>query len=87
MDDNLTDVVLLADGKVALVGTSSSFISADKQQNQIGGLGEVIISFPDYWFFEPVEYADIDMWVVLLNGEDCELLAEPATASMITATD
>ncbi|MFZ1593684.1 MAG: MopE-related protein, partial [Chitinophagales bacterium] len=76
MDDNLTDVVLLADGKVALVGTSSSFISADKQQNQIGGLGEVIISFPDYWFFEPVEYADIDMWVVLLNGEDCELLAE-----------
>ena len=76
MDDNLTDVVLLADGKVALVGTSSSFISADKQQNQIGALGEVIISFPDYWFFEPVEYADIDMWVVLLNAEDCAVLTE-----------
>lgn len=76
MDDNLADVVLLADGKLALLGTSSSFISADKQQNQIGGLKEEIISFPDYWFFEPVEYADIDTWVVLLNAEDCGALPE-----------
>lgn len=76
MDDNLEDVVLLADGKLALLGTSSSFISADKQQNQIGGLKEEIISFPDYWFFEAVEYADIDTWVVLLNAEDCGALPE-----------